>query len=266
MSRSPGTHPARGTPSHRCLCTEQLPRCRYQTMGLPRDLRGTQEAQTRPSAQPSPQAAPLPGKALTWTRRCWSARNAELPPPSLLSQRHRNSAPRPGRPPAPMGAEPAAPRPALPARKCRVWLRPGAGSDSQLLPKSIRPLRVSAGPFPALPCRCHAGQHHALRPAPSTAGQNLPLAPGGCPRVVQVQGGAAAPRARSGVGPCPRHPLAAPQCRRRLRSTLLARAGKGRHEGLRGAEAGAGEKCCHAGTPGPSFGSGTTGDLVLPTP
>lgn len=123
-------------------------------------LGGTLEAPTRPSAQPGPQAAPLPGKALTWPRRCWSARNAELPPPSLLSQRHRNSAPRPGRPPAPMGAEPAAPCAA--SSEVPGLAQTGAGSQSQnSFPKASAPggsLRV-----PSRPCHGDAPPGSTVR-------------------------------------------------------------------------------------------------------
>lgn len=126
-----------------------------------------------PRALPGPQgtpAAPLPGLG----RRLGAAVlkhgtvSTALPSPSPLSQPHRNSAPGPGCPPAPVGAEPAAPHPAPPARERRLR----SDGCRELFPASFQEhLHVPALSW-LLPTRPHVlppWRGSAL--VPSTSGQ-----------------------------------------------------------------------------------------------
>lgn len=129
---------------HHCPCTEWLPRCHGRSVGPARAPGGTDSplslpllALRHPGALPSPRGSPaVPGLGAAVPKP--GAAKAAPPSPSPLSQPHRNSAPGPGRPPAPTGAETAAPHPAPPARAAPARAQPrGAGSYSQPLCKSI---------------------------------------------------------------------------------------------------------------------------------
>lgn len=116
-----------------------------------------------PGALPGPRGsptAPLPGLGprLGAAVPKHGAVNAALPSSSLLSQPHRNSAPGPGCPPAPMGAEPAAPHPAPPAQEHRLWLRRVPGAIPSLFPRASLPPGADLAPSHAAAMCSHPGK------------------------------------------------------------------------------------------------------------
>lgn len=144
------TPPARGTPPQSCLCAEQLPRCQHQTVGLPRDPRGDPGGTDSPQRPARPPGSPAPRKgadvaaAVLERQECGAAAPlpAESAPPKL----------------SPQTWPPAGTHGCRASRALRCQLgSAGFGSDGcrervpKLLPKSIRPWRLPAGPFPAVP-------------------------------------------------------------------------------------------------------------------
>lgn len=155
--------------------------CHSRSVAPPRVPGGTDSpfslpllALQHPRALPGPRgtpAAPLPGLGprLGAAVPKHGMVSTALPSPSPLSQPHRNSAPGPGCPPAPVGAEPAAPHPAPPARERRLR----SDGCRELFPASFQEhLHVPALSwlFPTWPHVLPPWRGSAL--VPSTGGQD----------------------------------------------------------------------------------------------